>query len=219
MELIDETNILLSNIVAEEQEQKEQKEQEQKEQKEQEQKEQKEQEQKEQKEQEQKEQKIIEEEKEKEGTPVLMELLEFEMNDNKIEFPATIMALKCMLKSNVLFSDNNERHIFFTYLEESFSKIVQDSHIDIKDIPELLQITNTVYRKFNKNVANDKINNYELTNVFLLTSMRLYLGMINNQDNNILHLFDKILCSAIELLRTQEVVHKKDLFSMFLCCK
>jgi hypothetical protein len=156
------------------------------------------------------------------GAPLLMELLEFEMNDNKIEHSITIIALEYMLKSTMLFKDAKERNKFFRDLDESFSKIVQDNNIDVKDIPELLKVTKTIYNKFNQNITNsDKINNYELTNAFLLTSMRIYLDMINknNQYNNVLPLFKKIVHSAIELLSEQEVVHKKSWFNMFLLCK
>jgi hypothetical protein len=154
--------------------------------------------------------------------PLLMELLEFEMNDNKIEHSVTIIALEYMLKSSMLFKDVKERNKFFRDLDESFSKIVQDNNIDVKDIPELLKVARIVYNKFNKGISNnEKINNYELTNAFLLTSMRIYLDMINktNQYNNVLPLFKKIVHSAIELLSEQEIVHKKSWFNMFLLCK
>ena len=231
MDSIEETNTLLSNNIEmqkedkmEEEKQIEEEKQEQKEQQSQMKEEENivEKEQKEEQRQMQKEDKMEEEKKQEVEEPLLMKLIELEINDSKVEFPATIISLEYMLKSSMLFKDNNERNSFFKCLQESFSKFVQDNHIDVKDIPELLKLANIVYEKFNKNLANnDKINNYDLTISFLLTAMRVYLSMTHNKDNDILHLFDKILCSAVELLKTQEVVHKKDWFpnSLFWLCK
>ena len=151
---------------------------------------------------------------------ILMELIELDLTNNNIEHPKTLISLEYMLNSKLLFTDDYEKNKFFIDLEESFSIIVKNNNIDIKDIPEILELCKRVYILYNKNICNnDKINNYELTNVFLLTSMRVYLTMIKCKNNNILYLFDKIISSAIELLKEKEVIHKKSWVSILLCCK
>ena len=159
-----------------------------------------------------------------ENKSLLLELIELEYKGEKVIYPMTHLALQYMLQTDSFFKDANERIIFFRDLEVSYSRIIQDGHIDAKDVPELLNVTKKIYDKFVHNmIPEDKMNQFELIKTMLVMSMKIYLNMVNSSNADVLALFETIVINAIDLLKETQPLqlktHKnKNWLSGLLCC-
>jgi hypothetical protein len=179
-----------------------------------------EQEQKDQVEEKQEQQQLVVEEQKVESS-LLLELLELEFKGEKVEYPIAHAALQYLLKSDLFFKDANERVVFFRDLEVSYSRIIQDGRIDARDIPELLNVTKNMYNKFSNNMlGDDTLDKFDTVKSMLVLSMKIYLGMVNIHDINVLALFENIVSPSLELLKENSITiqKKSTIFSGLLCC-